>query len=184
VTPELQLIFGCFLLGAVVAYAWWTRLRIYYFQLDLIDIVSSLLDGPSATTHPLRVALAETIMILVRHPDLVNPSGLLELSRAAGTGESEKGSGFIGSWMSLVRSHLSEKDRPDEIESALVKLIGRTSNFMFGETISGWTYLIFPLITGRLNLTLGRLARAIRLIPNSWELRRINLLLSPDGPRT
>lgn len=137
-SPEVQLILGCALLSAVVAYAWHLRLRVLFFRLDMLDIAELVRTAisPRASFDPARLHLLHSLADCADHADELSSFHFLrQLGRSLSTFDISR-----QAVRSLGAIRLPGQNLPADLRVAADRAEGRIEDFLFGGTIIGRLY--------------------------------------------
>jgi hypothetical protein len=128
-SPEVQLILGCALLSAVVAYAWHLRLRVLFFRLDMLDLADRvrLEAPPGAKDHPMRRLFLRDLATYLGEAEDPSNSSECQLVRWEAVRSWQKGNSDL-------------RILPVDILDAIRRAEDRVATFVWKETISDWIY--------------------------------------------
>jgi hypothetical protein len=148
---DLLLILGCFMLGCVVAYAWWVAVRPTLFRIDLLKIAEDLVHSESregSTPSEFAKSILGTILFLHHIADAIDLPILLHIGQSASERSntdplerSEVASPTLQEITLQVLNHLSSKETPPHVRYAVIRTLWRVLRYLFLETFVGWFFL-------------------------------------------
>lgn len=135
--PFLQLILASFLLGTVVAYLWWVRVRVWILRQDLFEVRDGLWDQMRASGElgdPAHREFRDQLNALIR---LAPTLSVMTVAHMVLTHE-------------RFESLLACRDRPEAIEQARQKVVTRLATYILFESLPGLIFVVFLLACGML----------------------------------
>ncbi len=166
----LELIIGVFSLSSFLAYAWWTKVRVWMLRQDLFEIRDRLWDRMRAEgllDHPAHRWYRNNLNALIRFAPAL--SWLLILTVLSHDTDLTP---------TLTGLKVEHDELPKPVSEASEEVVNCIVRYLFRWTLTGWVLWVVLSVIGKLRTLQSRVISTINHVSRSEEMRKVGRQLA------